>query len=543
MLLITFLIILTLIVLSGHYVAAEFSAVSASKPKLAQQSAEGNDSAQKALEIIDDPRQLDDYIAACQLGITLTSLILGFYGQSQLTKNITNWLMSMAGTVSFIEQLSPESIESMSTIIVLTLLTIVTVILGELIPKNVGVQMPERLLLLTLAPMRWSLWLFRPLIWFFNGSGTLILRLFGVTAMSEHAHVHSPEEIQILVEESSEGGILDLDERNLLINTLGLRDVTARKVMIPRNHMLTADVNESPHQLLELLARSRYSRLPLHEGTIDRIVGFVHLKDLLKVVHSGSPNSAPAVSGIMRDHMRPVVIIPESLPVEGILQSMQSDQNYLAIVADEYGGTAGMITVEDLFEEIIGEFYDEFDINRQLVRVGPASRLFVKGDIQVDHINEWLDLKLPVDDADTIGGLIFSQLGKLPQVGDTVSISARYVDVGDDDTASHDHHGDNGQPHDLLEKLAQIEPPTEPPKSPDTPKAEAASQETLTDLPNEHGVSESSESETGTSRLAASGTATIIEFQVEKMQDNSVHEVSFEITEEEIARLEKYEII
>lgn len=496
--LITFLIIMVLISLTGLYVAAEFSAVSASKPRLAQMAENGSKLAAHALDLIDHPRGLDTLVAACQLGITLAGLILGFYGQSQLTSLF----------IPFLEQMgqSPEVAGTVSTIIVLAVLTIATVLLGELIPKNLGVQMPERLLILTLMPMRWSIWLFQPLIWFFNGSGALILRLFGASEMLEHAHIHSPEEIEMLVEESSEGGVLARDERKLLVNTLRLRDLTARKVMIPRNHMLTADVNLAPRQLLHILANSRFSRLPLHEGTIDKIVGFVHLKDLLYLVHNGrpasknrdDPDNQAGASSTIRERMRPVVFVPETIPVEGILDSMQRDQNYLVIVADEYGGTAGMITVEDLFEEIIGEFYDEFDLSRQSVRLDKNDRLYVRGDVKVDDLNEWLDYTLPAEDVDTVGGLLFSQLGKLPIVGEIVFVPIQNNDSGngEDDRSETDEQ-------EIIESLVHVD---------EQLNAEVSSN---------------------------SG----IDMRVEKMDGISVREVSFSVTSDEIEKLHKHGIL
>lgn len=403
-------IIAFLIAVNGLYVAAEFSAVSASRPRLAQMDSDGDQRAGGVLAIIEDPHKLDEYIAACQLGITVTSLLLGYFGQAWLKPRIVPWL-EQAGVGTNVA-------ESLSTTLVLIVLTIFAVVLGELIPKNLGVQMPERMVTALAAPMRWSLKLYKPLIWFFNGSGQVILRLMGSSVVSEHMHVHSPEEIRMLVEESSEGGVLQQEERRLIVNTLELRNLTARKVMIPRNHMLTADVTLGGKALLKLLANSQYSRLPLYEGSVDEIIGMVHLKDLLHLVDSGNESTES-----LREIIRPVGYVPESMPAEGVLQSMQEKRNYVTIVADEYGGTAGMITVEDLFEEIIGEFDDEFDPDRATLRFDPKeNRLFVHGDVEVDDLNDWADLTLPLDIANTVGGLVFSQLGKLPSKDELITV-------------------------------------------------------------------------------------------------------------------------
>jgi len=431
-------IITLLIFINGLYVAAEFSSVSARRPRLAQMAGEGSRLASMLLDIIDDPKVLDAYIAACQLGITVSSLVLGFYGQSQLTRLVAPWLQRLGQSV--------EVAESAATTIILIGLTILQVIFGELLPKNVGLQFPERLGTFTVVPMRWSMFVFRPLIWVFNGSGALVLRLFGRSPVAEHAHVHSPEEIRMMVEESGASGLLDQEERRLLVNTLDLRNLTARKVMIPRNRMVTASVHLSGAELLELLASSPYSRLPLYEESVDNIVGVVHLKDLLYLVHheqTGAPIEPLAqdlaAESDVRRILHTVGYIPESMLAEDVLAAMQQNHQNLAVVIDEYGGTAGMVTMEDLFEEIIGEFQDEFDAERATLQLRPGNRVVVRGDVHVDDLNKWLGLHLPTGPIDTIGGLVFGEMGKLPVVGDTVFLPETLPD-----SAADTEDGENG---------------------------------------------------------------------------------------------------
>lgn len=403
-------IIAVLIFITAFYVAAEFSAVSAKRSKLAQMAAEGNVQATVVLNILENPLELDAFVAACQLGITLASLILGFYGQSQLTGMIAPLV---SGWVQ-----NADVAHSIATTAVLIALTVLTVILGELIPKNLGVQIPERLVILTAGPMLWSIRLFRPLIWLLNGSGQLILRLFGQSPVAEHVHVHSPEEIRMLVEESSAGGMLAQTERRLLINTLELRKLTARKAMIPRNRIVAAHIELSRDDLLTRLAASPYSRLPLYEGTIDNVVGVVHLKDLINLKFRADQAS-------VRSIMHRVGYVPESMSVEHVLRTMQREHLNVAIVVDEYGGTSGMVTIEDLFEEIIGEFNDEFDADRAMLQLHADARVVMRGDIHIADLNEWLGIELPTDSFDTIGGLVFGRLGKLPVVGDTAYLPYR----------------------------------------------------------------------------------------------------------------------
>ncbi|MCX6043613.1 MAG: hemolysin family protein, partial [Chloroflexi bacterium] len=289
----------------------------------------------------------------------------------------------------------------------------------------------------TAGPMAWARTIFRPLIWVLNGTARGIVRLLGVQAVNEHAHIHSPEEIMMLVEESSAGGVLDQEERRLLVNTLQLRHMTARRVMIPRNRMLAAAVDEPLTEMLSMLADSPYSRLPLYEESIDQIVGVVHIKDLLLLLHRPevianetglvmTPNGAPDVAPVppsLRSIMHPAQFVPDSTLIEDVMTQMQREHQNLAIVIDEYGGTAGMIAFEDLVEEIIGEFQDEFDAAAPGLKLTNDSRIMASGDVDVDDLNELLGIYLPTDAVNTIGGLVVSVLGKIPQAGEEVEIA------------------------------------------------------------------------------------------------------------------------
>jgi putative hemolysin len=413
-------VIALLITINGFYVLSEFSTVSARRPRLAQMAEEGNTGAAQMLDIVEDPFKLDRYVAACQLGITVSSLVVGFYGQSQIIRMIEPWL-------DLLDPATRLAIQSVLALIVLGVLTVFQVVLGELVPKNIGVQYPEKMAILTAPLMRWSIFLFRPLIFIFNGSGQIILRLIGSSASGEHAHVHSPEEILMLVEESSAGGLLDAEERRLLVNTLQLRDLTTGQVMLPRSRMMAASADLSCQELFQLLARSPYSRLPVYEERIDNIIGAVHMKDLLSEVIAAERNCSrtdetDAPLWDVRQILRPVAMLPDSMPVDEALVTMQQARRNMAIVLDEYGGTAGLLTFEDLIEEIIGEFQDEFDPENPPVALRSKGRLVVRGDVHVSDLNEALDLLLPSESANTVGGLVLRELGRPPKPGDVVSI-------------------------------------------------------------------------------------------------------------------------
>jgi CBS domain containing-hemolysin-like protein len=394
-----------LVFFNALYVAAEFATVSARRTRLIQLAGEGNRLAKMLLPIVEDNKGLDNYVAACQVGITISSLVLGAYGQSTVALALGGLLVSFGG-------LAEAAAFSISAIVVLILLTTVQVVLGELFPKSVGLIYPEKLALLTVIPLKWSLVIFRPLIWLFNGSGNLILRAMGVDYAEGHSHVHSPEEIELLVTESHEGGLLHEQEQQLLRNTFRLRALVARQIMVPRTRMIVAPVQSTVDELIEVACQAGFSRIPLYGSTIDDLVGFVHIKDLFRLRLAGQQDPMEAT--------RETIYVPETLPIVDVWLRLNNNRQYLAIVFDEYGGVAGLITFEDLIEEIFGELQDEFDQELPLISSDKEGRIHLRGDLLVTDVNEYLELELPDDEADTLGGLVFSELGRLPRVGDEI---------------------------------------------------------------------------------------------------------------------------
>jgi CBS domain containing-hemolysin-like protein len=237
-----------------------------------------------------------------------------------------------------------------------------------------------------------------------------------MTAMTEPVHIHAPDEIMMLFEESSAGGLLDDVERRLLLNSLQLRQLSARQIMIPRNRMLSASVDMISSDLLSIIAESPFSRLPLFSGSIDNIVGIIHLKDLLCLQVQTKDQD-------VRDAMRPVLFVPETMPADEVFSNLQNKRYHVAIVLDEYGGTSGIVTIEDLIEEIFGELQDEFDTDiTPPILFLSENVIRVRGDMLVSELNEIMDLHLPSIDIDTIGGLVLSTLGRVPNQGELVDL-------------------------------------------------------------------------------------------------------------------------
>jgi putative hemolysin len=418
-------VVAIMIFFNALYVGAEFATVAARKTRINQLAAEGSRPAQLLLPIVQDSHALDRYVAACQIGITISSLVLGAYGQSAIASRLGEPLTGLlqAGEPALLwlgfntaDLFVETAAFSLAALLVLATLTILQVMLGELFPKSVAVQYPEKVSLAVIYPMLITLRLLRYLISFFNGSANVILRLMGREIGDVRHGVHSPEEIEILMTESHEVGFLDEHERQMLRNALRMRELTARQVMLHRTRLVGAPADSNVVELMELSLEAGLSRIPLYRDSIDDIVGFVHIKDLFRLHVQGKTEVKPIV--------REVAYVPETLPVSQVWEILNNKRKYLAIVFDEYGGTAGLLTFEDLIEEIFGELQDEFDDEVKLVARGDTEGriYYLRGDLLVSDVNEYLKLTLPTE-ADTLSGLAFSTLGRAPEVGDELTFA------------------------------------------------------------------------------------------------------------------------
>lgn len=406
--------IVVLIFFNALYVAAEFATVASRKTRIRQLAGDGNTMAKLLLPIMENSKSLDRYVAACQIGITISSLLLGAYGQNVLAELLTSPLENLLGEAGAI------SAETLSAFIILFLITTLQVVLGELLPKSIAIQYPEQMALLLAIPMRISLVVLAPLIALFNGSGNILLRLMGQEHHEGHGHVHSKQEIMILVTESHEGGLLDDEERQMLRNAFRLRDLTARLVMKHRTQIVAAPADSTLDELLDLSTISGKSRIPLYTDNIDNIVGFVHVKEIFRLKLKGQND----LTSIQRE----IVHVPESLPASDVWEKLKEAKQYMAIVFDEFGGTAGLITLEDLIEEIFGELLDESDNERKITYIGKYGRRRLRADQLIVDVNEYFELQLPKE-VDTLAGLVMSQLGHPASVGDEVEVEGVKVRV------------------------------------------------------------------------------------------------------------------
>lgn len=405
-----------MIAVNAFYVAGEFSSVGSRRTRISQMAEEGNGPARALLPILEEGHKLDNYIAASQVGITLSSLVLGIYGNSTITPFVLDALQqSSLSTLPFLQ--NADTATGIISGTVLLVLTTFQVVLGELVPKSIAIQYPERTALSTVQLMRLSAnVLFKPLIMILNGSGIFFMRLMGLHYSGEHGHIHSPEEIEILVGESHKGGLLDAEERALLHNAFRIGEMTATEVMVPRTQMLALPVESTVRHAMSVADVSGFTRLPVYDQDIDHLVGFIHLKELF-ALYCDAPDT-PTLRSILRQ----APYVPETMPVVNVWQTLNDSKSYLALVFDEYGGTAGLITQEDLIEELFGELQDEFDQDEEALIEERNGLLMIRGDTPVEHLSEALNVPLPEDIANTIGGLVLDSVGRAPVVGDTAVI-------------------------------------------------------------------------------------------------------------------------
>jgi putative hemolysin len=410
-------IVIALILINAIYVAAEFASVSVRRSQIRHLAADGNVLASWLLPVIESPAALDRYIAACQIGITLSSLVLGAYGQATLAVWLTPWFAAAGG-------LQDVAAQSTAAGVVLIVLTVAQVVFGELVPKSLALQYPIRFGLYTVLPMAPSLWIFYGLIKVLNGSGLLLLRLLGAPQQT-HSHIHSPDEIKLLIAESRDGGLLEPDEHGRLQRALRLELRQARQLMVPRVHVSALEASIPLTEALGALTRTPYSRLPVYRGSIDNIVGILHTKDLVRrfVEEDGQTKVVT-----LEDVMQPVTSIHESVTADRLVKQLRESRTHQALVVDEFGGTAGIITLEDVLAELLGDVGDEFKTGDGGPEALVDGRIRLPGDIAIDEAGLLLGAEFETE-ATTVGGLVTSALGHLPSPGEQVMVSEVHFEV------------------------------------------------------------------------------------------------------------------
>ncbi len=406
-------VVVFLVLLNGFFVAAEFSLVKVRQSRLTQLSNEGHKRAKYALAV---NKKLDTYLSATQLGITLASLGLGWVGEPAISHLIVEPLLINFGMED------GAVITTVSVIIGFLVITFMHIVLGELAPKTLAIQKSEATSLWLSMPLLIFYRLFLPVIWLLNGSANRLLRLFGVRSVNEHDSAHTEEEIRILMDQSARSGIINKDELTLFDNIFEFSDRLAREIMLPRTDMdcLYADLSFADN--MKIVYSTKHTRYPVCVEDKDQLIGFVHITDLL--------TADPDEELTLNKFLRPILNVPESMEISHVLKLMQKRHSQLAIVVDEYGGTAGMLTTESILEEIVGEIHDEFDTELPSIVV-KGDITSVDGRMLIEDVNDMFNLDIEDDDVDSIGGWLFTRLEGNPVKGKKIEQDGYIFEVAE----------------------------------------------------------------------------------------------------------------
>jgi CBS domain containing-hemolysin-like protein len=397
------LLALFLVGLNGFFVAAEFALVRVRDSRIQQLEQEGSVRARVVRNAL---RDLDAYLSVCQVGITMASLGLGWVGEPAVA-HLIEPLLGAAGITN-------ERVVSIIAFVVgFAIITYAHLVFGEQAPKYFSIQRAEATSLWISRPLRIFMVLFRPLVWVVNASTNFVLRPWGIK-LGEQMEAHSEEELRIMISSATASGELEPEEREYLNNVFDFGDRVAREVMVPRPDIEALRVDLPLPEMVDAAVFGRYTRYPVYEEDLDHILGAVHVKDLLRAARE-NPDDFD-VRPIIRD----CLVVPENKPIEQILREFQKRKLQMAIVIDEWGSVEGLITIEDVLEEIVGEIQDEFDEGEAAIEEIGDGVYAVDGRIPITEVNEYFELDLPHEDFDTIGGYVLGSLGRPPEPGDTV---------------------------------------------------------------------------------------------------------------------------
>lgn len=402
--LLNIIIVFLLVFMNGFFVATEFSMVKVRKSRIETLVFEGNKNAKYTLKVIS---RLNSYLSACQLGITLASLGLGWIGEPAVA--------SLLMPIFHLFNMPDALVHSISFVLGFILITGFHIVLGELTPKSLAILGTEKIAMYTALPLITFYKVTYPIMWLFNHSTNLVLKLFGLTQVEEHEEAHTDEEIKLLVEESYKHGLIDQTELTFVDNIFDFSEKTAKEIMIPRTDMECIFIEDSFDEIIETTLKSQLTRYPVCKEGKDNIIGFVHIKDLYRQKIEGNNKG-------IKDIIREIKFVPESMSISELFKDFQKEKMQMAIIIDEYGGTSGLVTAEDILEEIVGEIQDEFDEEEgEEINKTEDGNYIVDGKVIIEDINELLKIDIKEENIDTIGGWVYSKLDSYPQVNDKVS--------------------------------------------------------------------------------------------------------------------------
>ncbi|MBS4178952.1 hemolysin family protein [Lederbergia citrea] len=393
---VSLLLIAVLIVLTAFFVATEFAIVKIRSSRIDQLVEEGKPGA-KAAKLV--TTHMDEYLSACQLGITITALGIGWLGEPAI-KSLTDPMFAKMG-------IDPAVSHIISIAIAFLIITFLHVVVGELAPKTVAIQKAEMITLLCAKPIIWFYRILFPFIWILNGSARLMVRMFGFKPVSEHEVSHSEEELRIILSDSYKSGEINQAELTYVNNIFKFDNRIAKEIMVPRTEMVSLSTEEDIQDWMRIIKEEKLTRYPVYEGDKDNIVGIINIKDILM---AQIKNTGPDTDMKITRFLKPVILVIDTIPIHDLLLKMQQEHTHMAVLLDEYGGTSGLVTVEDIIEEIVGEIRDEFDTDEiaEITKINDEHYSF-SGKVLIHEVNDLLGIDLSDEEVDTLGGWILSQ--------------------------------------------------------------------------------------------------------------------------------------
>lgn len=411
--LIPIIIIVFLILLNGIFVAAEFSIVTASRPQLRKKSEEGSPTASQILDILSSPEKQNQYITTAQMGITVASLGLGMYGEHV----IADWIVVPLHNLGHLAEPLSHTIAS---IVSVSLLTYFHVVLGEMVPKSFALQTASSTVMALYTPLNISKKLFSPIVFILNHISAFVIKIFGLSPEDDRSHIFTPEDLEFIVGESQEFGLIEKSDQVFIENILDLEERTAGHIMTHRNRIQAISIEMLPGEIIATICDTNKTRYPVYEENLDHILGVLHIKDIARW-QVNNPGQQPN----LRELLRPVIFIPETLSLNELLIKFRDEGLQIAIALDEFGGTSGIITLEDLVEEVVGEILDEFDQETAPFIKVTENTIRVRGDILLAELEQHFNIKFEEEiEANSIGGYIMSHLGYIPSPQDTILIDS-----------------------------------------------------------------------------------------------------------------------
>ena len=392
--------------------AAEFSLVKVRKTRLAELSEAGSPRAKVALDVAS---QLDAYLSACQLGITLSSLGLGWIGEPAIASLLEPLFTGIAGW-------NPIYTHTIAITIAFSIISLLHIVLGELVPKSIAIQRAESTALATAGFLKAFYWICYPVIRALNGLANFVLRIWGIEPANEADLSHSEEELRMLVDASQKYGYLDKMEGKLLDNVFEFSDRNASEVMVPRQDMVCIFIQDTFEEILGVIKKYGHTRYVLCDDDKDHVLGLIHMRDIIRLQETPGEKDITKI-------MREILAVPEGMPISHLVQRMRSQRSHMAIIVDEFGGSAGLVTLEDMLEELVGEIYDEFELEQPRIQKIAAHDYILNGRVLLEEVSEMLEIELEEETVSTIGGYVFARIGRKPVKGDIVSFDGFNFEV------------------------------------------------------------------------------------------------------------------